>query len=149
MLSHFNTWCIKGIRKNKSGPKKLRAPNFSISGAQVALEIFGLCRPLMGNKMSWSIRKLVTWIHGWYKIMIWKKAFQQQALFYVFAQCYLPAQWLQNGVVTRSHNHIIMHQSPTGFMLWSVRLWFKTVMHLSFASRPTGTRALVGTVAVP
>ena len=38
----FDTWCIKDIRKIKSGPEKKWGLQFLIPGALIALEIFGL-----------------------------------------------------------------------------------------------------------
>ena len=44
MLAHFNTWCIKDIRKNKSGPEERRGKKTKALKI-IALEIFGLFRP--------------------------------------------------------------------------------------------------------
>ena len=51
MLAHINTWCIKDIRKTKSGPAKNWGPSvFLIPGAEKALKTFGVFQPLhIGN----------------------------------------------------------------------------------------------------
>ena len=46
MLAYLHTWCVKDIRKPNMVLKNLRAESFLILGAQMALEILGVFRPL-------------------------------------------------------------------------------------------------------